>query len=77
MTKPKIPKKIPKERPEKINPGIPLMPEDEPDHVPDREIPKPKKPEEVPAYMPNYTTRYQDNIPIDHTTYRRYRQRVY
>ena len=66
MTKPKIPKKIPKERPERINPGIPLIPEKKPDYVPaPREITKPEKPEEVPAYMPDYMT------------YREYRQRIY
>ncbi|MDP3987438.1 MAG: hypothetical protein Q8P81_04405 [Nanoarchaeota archaeon] len=54
MTKPSIPKKIPRERPERIAPGIPVVPRRHPER-PEREptyIPEPNKPEKVSVYAP-------------------------
>lgn len=77
MTKPKIPKKIPKERPEKINPGIPAIPKKEPDYVPEEPgVPKPEKPEEVPAYMPYNISQGYALHTLNYMPCRRYRQQV-
>lgn len=56
MTKPSIPKEIPKERPMRISPGIPVVPRREPERKP-RYVPQPerKQPVEVPVYSPNDT----------------------
>ena len=76
MTKPKIPKKIPKERPERISPGIPMIPK-KPDYPKEpKEIPKPKKPEEVPAYMPHRISRDYDLFASDYMAYRKYRSQI-
>lgn len=74
MTKPKIPKEIPKERPERINPGIPVIPEREPDYTPERrETPRPERPERIPAYMP-YIMQHYD---LSDRHYRRYKRQIY
>lgn len=74
MTKPKIPKKMPKERPERVNPGIPIIPRREPDYTPEEpRIPRPEKPEEVPAYMLHNILQYHSL----YRTCRRERQQVY
>ena len=47
MTKPKIPKKLPEERPERIGPPMPIIPEKR--ERPEKPVYEPK-PEKIPTY---------------------------
>lgn len=68
MTKPIIPKKIPEKRPERIDPGIPVVPEKNPDYIPEPVKVPIKEPIEV-SYVPyiarNTETCYLPSLPYN------------